>query len=216
MKKKSNCITYIMAGILVISLLPSCAYEYLTEDGIHNPKVNMTTYDYLRTERFSNFDTLVMLIDNLGMKEEVNAAGTVLAITDYSIGRSMRANWTLDSLFTYTTRDSLRNYLFDPVTTLESLDVESNIIESKGGKRFDLHKELQTQFQYTQWTTQPVYRLRVFRIVGESDFEMGIPIDQIPVNERDRSNYVQTSNISTTTGTVHILENLHYLNFNFQ
>ncbi len=58
----------------------------LHRGSLHNPKFEGTTYDYLKTNPL--FDTLVLLIDKTGLKEEINAAGgtfsrlrTILFIT---------------------------------------------------------------------------------------------------------------------------------------
>ena len=69
---------------IVCILVTSCKKDkHLTGGSTHNPKVNLSTYDYLKTNPL--FDTLVQLIDRAGLKEEVNSAVTFFAPTDYSI-----------------------------------------------------------------------------------------------------------------------------------
>ncbi|RAW02289.1 hypothetical protein DQQ10_07070 [Pseudochryseolinea flava] len=178
----------------------SCDYEYLTDGGKHDPRVDMTTYDFLASHSWQYFDTLVMLIDHHNMKEEVNAAGTFLVVTDYSFRKYMRFNWTLDSLKKYVTADTLRNYLFDDPILMEDLSkIGDNEITSESGLEYNFELIEQVDNAYTEWTNEPVYRLSINRMI----------------NEIEVKNYVQSSNIQTNTGVVHAMANTHIFNYGF-
>lgn len=182
-------------SLLCLALVTtSCDYDYLTDGGVHNPAVNMTTYDYLASHSWRVFDTLLLLVDHYDMKSEVNAAGTVLAVTDYSLRQYMRPGWTLDSLKKYVTADTLRGYLFDERIEWSDLSTQPLTYVSNSGNEYRFQLLL---YNATQWTVTPAYRLNVQRVVGMTTV----------------ANYCQTTNIHTTTGVIHAMENLHYFNF---
>jgi hypothetical protein len=190
-------ITYLLTSLVVVVCM-SCDYEYLTDGGVHNPHVDMTTYDYLASHSWHYFDTLITLIDHHNMKEEVNSAGTFLVVTDYSFKRYMRLNWTMDSLKKYVTADTLRNYLFNDPVKFEDLSTsEPNEFVSRSGREFGFELVEQTGFQYTEWTNTPVYLLSINR----------------RINSLEIKNFVQSSNIQTNTGVVHAMANTHIFNY---
>jgi hypothetical protein len=185
--------------LLVITALMwmGCQDDYLTEDGIHDPKINKTTYDFLQSHPWQYFDTLVMLIDHHNMQDEVNAAGTLVAVTDYSFRRYFRPNWTLDSLFKNVKADTLRSYLYDQRILWEDLNPSvPQAFNSKSGKSLLFRMVEQTDPYYSEWTQEPVYLLYI-----------GINKDDAPTNP------VQSSNIQTKTGVVHAMSNVHIFNY---
>lgn len=115
--------SYLFLLALAAIVLFSCKKDYTIGGSVHDPHVNMTTYDYLKTNPL--FDTVVLLIDKTGLKEEVNATGTFFSITDYDIDnyivqrqeleRTRRVDpnykFTFDSLDFRQMKDSLRAYL---------------------------------------------------------------------------------------------------------
>lgn len=75
MKKNLN----IMAIILVLftSGLMGCQEEYFFDGGLSEGKLNMSTYDYLASNpRY--FDTLVWVIDQYNLKDQINAENSTL------------------------------------------------------------------------------------------------------------------------------------------
>jgi len=46
----------------------------------------MTTYDWMKSNKYGVFDTVLMLIDKAGVKDKINAQGvTFFAPTDYDV-----------------------------------------------------------------------------------------------------------------------------------
>src|ERR1041384_6880417 len=76
-------IIYSCIIVLLIATSACKKGDYLSGGSLANPKVEMSTYDYLK--RNPLFDTLVLLVDRAGMKEQVNGKITFFAPTDYSI-----------------------------------------------------------------------------------------------------------------------------------
>ncbi len=79
--------TYIL--LCCTALLFSCKKEnYKNDGGVHDAHVNMTTYDYLRSQKV--FDSLVYLIDKAGLKDQVNSDITFFAVTNYGVEQLRR------------------------------------------------------------------------------------------------------------------------------
>src|SRR4029079_19121764 len=86
--------------------LVACKKNYTIGGSKFNAQVNVSTYDYLKTSKL--FDTLVIMLDKAGLKDEVNQAGTFFAVTNFSIrsfvkdrGDSVRL-WLNDENYPYT------------------------------------------------------------------------------------------------------------------
>lgn len=71
----------------VIIAISSCKKnDHFIGGELHNPKINMTTYDWMKSNKYGVFDTVLMLIDKAGVKEKINAPGiTFFAPTDYDV-----------------------------------------------------------------------------------------------------------------------------------
>src|SRR6218665_3132568 len=78
--KNSLFILILLTGIGFMSYSKD---KYKNDGGPSNPKVNMTTYDYLKSNRL--FDSLVKVIDRAGLKDIVNGDVTLFASTNYSV-----------------------------------------------------------------------------------------------------------------------------------
>ena len=69
MKKINN--HYIIVLVLMMLSFASCKKDnYKNDGGKSDPHVNMTTYDFLKSNPL--FDSLVRIIDHAGMKDAVN------------------------------------------------------------------------------------------------------------------------------------------------
>src|SRR5882672_7759877 len=73
---------FLVAAVICYSL-NACKKSYTIGGSTFKAQVNMTTYDYLKTNHL--FDTLVIMIDKAGLKDELNQAGTFFAVTNYTI-----------------------------------------------------------------------------------------------------------------------------------
>ena len=90
MKKNFQLLLYILAASTV---LISCKRdEYFIGGSTHSAKVDMTTYDFLKSNSAGLFDTLLLLVDKAGVKDQINRENiTFFAPTDYSIVRYLNA-----------------------------------------------------------------------------------------------------------------------------
>lgn len=219
-----NIIKYSLVLIAGCILFASCnKKEYLIDGGLHDPKTPLSTYDYLKQHPWQLFDTLIILVDNLNMKEELNQAGTMFGVTDFSIKTYMNARQTalrqinenlvynLDSLKKDIKADSLRQYLFSEKITLSNvpLNPEVQVIKSKGNTQCAFSKVHLTSNQghnYLQFTTAPVYSLFYTSVRGALD----VPGVTPPAGEADIRVQCQTTGIETSSGTtLHVLVNQH-------
>src|ERR1700754_5261675 len=69
--------------MLVISFAACKKNSFITDGGVSNPNVNMTTYDYLKAN--PNFSSLMNLIDRAGLKDTLNGNITFFAVTNYGV-----------------------------------------------------------------------------------------------------------------------------------
>jgi hypothetical protein len=214
-------------GILVVMVIGLLAFnsctkkDYLTDTGVHNPVTPLNNTDYLATNQFKQFDTLLQIINRFdGLKDEVNKAGTFFAPTDYSIllaiNNKLRlkqvsdafATYTLDSLIKNITIDSIRQYLFSESITLDNApEGQAKAYTSKAGTSQAALKVLQTGAPYTDRTTAPTYLLFFVKVRGALDTPGVVP----PTNESDINVLCQTTGIKTSNGTttLHVLNNTH-------
>ena len=191
--------------------------EYLIDGGVHNPKVDMTTYDYLK--RNPLFDTLIVLIDKAGLKNEINGDVTFFAPTDYDIKNYVKAkrgdmlgidpfsNFKLEDIPVKTLQDSLRMYIIKGKVNRTDMTKAGKIYSTLLGNQVHIAL-IPVKDQYTELVkTWPEY---VFftKIVGvglDDPNSTVIP----PKTEIDVRNVCQTSGIITNTGILHVLENSH-------
>lgn len=216
--KKYN---FILFAAVTFLLATSCKKAaYLTDDGIHNPKSSLSTYEYLRQHSWQSFDTLIMIIDHYNMKDEVNSAGTFFASTNYSIKQYMdfrlsekkltndTAKYTLDSLYKDISADSLRQYLFTAKITLAGAPIQPAPYTSFAkNTNFAVFKQLQSTSTYTQYTTGQTYLLYLVKVRGQLDVQGITP----PLNEIDINVLCQTTGIESASGGIlHVLSTQHF------
>ena len=209
---------YILYIFLLTGLVTSCTNDdYLTDGGQANPFVNMTTYDYLKSNPL--FDTLVMAIDIAGLKDKVNEAGTFYAPTNFSINEYIRDELELrkkldaDAVYTFdsipvTEFDSIQMYLFAETITRDSLTKEGRIYTSLAGIDFKLSKEPQDAYQ-DDLVIKPEYLFFIKKVGSYFDSYEDTVNDNVATKEKDERIRVQTSGLITTTGVVHVLQNNH-------
>ncbi len=222
-----NILTYIGFVILLSLCFSSCKKDdYKIGGDLHNPNINMTTYDFLKSNQYGTFDTLLMLVDKAGLKDKINESGiTFFAPTDYAINRYVSARtaavqkvdpfkmWTVDSIMKYEMdrfKDSLNLYI-----------VKENLPNASLSKKGKIYKNLMNNNVVVSYeeTTDPnmgynenssvlpqvVYFTYLYQELP-SDFD--VTQIQYPVGVRT---LVQSSNAQTTTGTVQVLTNSHTL-----
>ncbi|WP_288880627.1 fasciclin domain-containing protein [Pedobacter panaciterrae] len=211
-------LSYILTLVAFCVAFTACKKnDYIIGGDLHDPHVNMTTYDFLKTKPL--FDTLVVLIDKAGLKDEINGNNTFFAPTDYSIKALLarrtlviqqkyqdeNIKYTLDSLPVPELRDSLRSHLFTGKINREQLSLENKVFKSLSGEDFSIL--LKQVDSYTGLvTTRPQY-LYLTKIRNGLD-PNPIPDDYLD-EDRDIIELVQTSGILTTNGVLHVLNNTH-------
>ena len=210
----------LMAVLVGFSACKKAAY--LTDDGLHQAEVNQTTYDYLASHPNHMFDTLLMVIDHFGMKEEVNNAQTFWVPTDYSISRyyeglrlsrlneDENATYEFDDFLEDLNVDSVRTYLYsDGQHSLNNAKTDYTAMDNGTAvDGFAYNKQLQPQ---GQWSYQDVYFLYYIKVRGEPDATA--PDGSVRVDRNDVADtriLCQTTGIKTASGTVlNILSNQH-------
>ncbi|GGH26599.1 DUF4859 domain-containing protein [Sphingobacterium alkalisoli] len=217
--------TFITLSILsgVFLGLTSCSKaDYLVDGGLHNAKVDMSTYDYLAGHPQGLFDTLIHIIDHFGLKEEINQSETFFAPTNYSIRRYYQSKWnelravdenatfSLEQMLETIHVDSLKAYIYP--TQRYDLSVASttysSITNAGNLPGFACHKQLQPA---GQWSFQPIYYLFYVKIRGEVD-QVGDDGTVITPEDdfADLRVRCQTQGIETSTGTIiNVLANNH-------
>lgn len=221
----------IIASILILaaaSSLVSCKKDdYKVDGGVHNPKVNMTTYDFLKSK--PQFSSLVHLIDRAGLKDAVNGKITFFACTNYSVDEFERARYyrkakelnddnikhTLDSLPLQEIKDSLKMYIYDGDLGRDKLTLEGKFYQNQLGAIPNVSfyiKLRRATDRYGQYLNYVDY-VNFTKVIGTRDATVA---DQttIPDTEKDMSYDCQTSGIITTTGIIHVMDDWHRLFFN--
>lgn len=221
---------YTFVFIVVAVLFMACKKnDYFIGGTLHNSKVNMSTYDYLKSNAHGLFDTLLLLVDKAGLKDKINQQGTTFfAPTDYSINNYLLARskeeqnidparvWTIDSVFAYEMdkmTDSLNIYLTNSTLTYDKLTEDGTIYETqKTGAQavVSYEKTLDPNLGYNpnvNTVPQIVWYTFLWEPLTPPFKAQDITTDQ---GTRER---VQTSGIETTNGIIHVLNNDHKLLF---
>ncbi len=220
----------IPAVCTIILLLTSCKKnDYLVGGSSHSAKVNMTTYDYLKSNPAGLFDTLLLLVDNAGLKDKINQQGvSFFAPTDYSIHAYLNERakeeqnidpflkWTIDSMLKYEMPkfvDSIDIYLVKEALTYDKL--------TENGALYSTLKPGSDCVVSYEETTDPAlgYNPNVSTIprIVYFTFLLQPLTPPIVASEIDSDQgvhtRVQTSGIESTTGIIHVLNNQHKLFF---
>ncbi|MDF2515719.1 MAG: Uncharacterized protein K0R59_1015 [Sphingobacterium sp.] len=217
---------YPLFALLFFQLLTSCSKnDYINDGGVHQAKVNMTTYDYLASH--PKFDSLVRIIDRANLKELVNSDITFYATTNWGVADYVSAkkqqriaevgdeniSFDIDDIDPKRL-DSLKIYMFKGKVERDKLDLNgayfSSLFGPIPGVRFQLG--LRRTRDYSSYVDYVDY-LYYTKVNGTLDSEEPNQ-NAIPEAERDARVDVQTSGIITTTGVIHVLHGDHRLFFN--
>jgi hypothetical protein len=202
------------AAILVMMLtgLYSCKKgSYLTDGGISHAKSSLSTYDYLKGNKYHYFDTVILLIDHFNLKDSVNKAGTFFAFTDFSVNSLMKTLGasSLDNLYSVVSSKLLTQYMFtDSSLTLDHAGVTPvQVANWAGSSALSAIDKIQLSYQDYLTNSAPIYNyytLQYVQINGVLDNSPGAPAND-PV---DTYISCQTTGIQTATGTtLHVLVN---------
>lgn len=223
--KKTILNIFLLMGIVVA--ISSCKKDaYFVGGELHNPKINMTTYDWMKSNKYGVFDTVLMLIDKAGVKDKINATGiTFFAPTDYDVDNYVqlrttaiqkidpKKKWTVDSIMKYELnrfKDSIDIYITKEILPNDVLTANGKKYKNvKGGEFFVSYEETRDPALGYNPNSTVIPRVVMFTylfqpVAADVDITKIVP----PVGVRT---LVQTSNAQTTTGVVHVLNNAHTL-----
>ncbi|MFT3748161.1 MAG: hypothetical protein QM768_07580 [Agriterribacter sp.] len=222
MKKNIQQILFFTCALLLMS---SCKKGYVTDGGVSDAHVNMTTYDFLKSKPI--FSSLVTLIDRAGLKETINSNCTFFATTNYGVDEYLKAmkniraielddeniTYTLDSIPMFRV-DSLKTYIFDGQLGRDVLTTAGKFYPSKYGDIPDVQFKLwlNRTFGYGSYVDYVDYVVYT-KVIGTDDSKE-LDINNIPESQKDKSSTIQSSGILTTNGVVHVLDGYHRLFFN--
>lgn len=227
---KKNIISSLFFAMTAIMLFSSCKKEnYLVGGGLNVAKVNETTYDYLKNDPHHLFDTLIMLIDDAGLKDSINQPGiTFFAPTDYSIDNylliktvlaqnvNIDAQYTIDSLIKYdldSFKLNIEEYIVHKALNFSDLTPTGTQFQTGKDTTYSVVSYEPTHDPYLGFVNTPpsivYYTLLNHQITGQFDAQNFTNTD----GEKTR---VQTFGILTTTGTLGVLGNEHVLYFEFE
>jgi hypothetical protein len=201
-----NIIIKLSLLLLVVIVATSCKKNgYLDDGGVSVGKSDLSTYDYLKSNRFNQFDTTLLLIDHFNLKDSVNKAGTFFAVNNFSIHAFMvnRNLASLDELYQQLTSKALTQYMFSEKITLDASAVTAKIYSSWADTKCGVVKIQQNPGEYPS-NGYPVYQLNYIKINGELDGSPSAP----PGDPVDFYSPCQTTGIETSSGTtLHALKN---------
>jgi len=216
---------HILFFVILVAGMTSCKKNYIDDGGRSNPNVNMTTYDFLKSDTL--FADLVHLIDRAGLKETLNGNITFFATTNYGVQDYLKIMkqkravelgdenipYTLDSI-PLINLDSLKNYMFDGKINRDQITTDGKLYNSLLGPINNVQyliKMVRT-LDYNAYLDHVDY-VTLTRVIAQRD-DLVLDPTTIPSTEVDQSSTCQTSGIVTTTGIVHVLDGYHRLMFN--
>lgn len=215
-------------ALMALITITSCQKDDYINDGgkILTGRVNMTTYDYLKSN--PKFDSLIKIIDKAGMKDEINGDITFFATTNYGAAEYVSAKkqekiaqvgdenikFSIADLNPAELKDSLKTYMFSGKITRNQLNTEGRLFNSMLGPMNGITWliKLRRANDYAAYLDYVEY-VNLTKVIGTRDDQEADPTS-IPQDRRDITVDCQTSNIITTTGILHVIDNRHRLFFN--
>ncbi|MGZ3751030.1 MAG: fasciclin domain-containing protein [Mucilaginibacter sp.] len=203
--------------------------NYIVGGKLESTTTPLTTYDYLKSNRYKMFDTLLMVIDKAGLKDVINAKGiTFYAPTDFAINNYLQAKtkeaqqidpfaqYSIDTLIKYdlnTFKDSLNTYIIPQTVVYKSLTengIAFNTAKSGSQAVISYEKTYDPNLGYTSAvSTAPSIEYYTF-IKGK--LPPAFVASTIPDTVGVRV-LCQTSGLTTSTGQLNVLSNSHVLFF---
>ncbi|RZK59464.1 MAG: hypothetical protein EOO91_05225 [Pedobacter sp.] len=217
-------IKILLAFVVLALVIASCKHDdYFVGGTLHNAKVNMTTYDYLKSNKDQLFDTLLLIVDKTGTKDKINQAGaTFFAPTDYSIkayllNKTLEAQrkdptkrYTIDTLIKYDLShftDSVNVYIIPSKVEAAALNDKGTLFQTAKSTVKSV-----VSFEYTDdpnlgYNPNSANRPQImYYTFLKKTLTPPIVASEISSSDGVRTR-VQTSGIETTTGMLHVLEN---------
>lgn len=221
---------YIIIGICFVAcFIASCKKDsYKNDGGISKAYVDLTTYDYLKSN--PKFDSLVKVIDRAGLKDVVNGNITFFVTTNYGIADYVAAkknqkaietgneniNFGIKDIPSQELSDSLKTYMFDGKINRDQITLAGKLYNSLLGPIPDVSYmiKFRRSFDYSNYVDHVDY-VTYTKVIGTRD-DQELDQNAIPDDQKDKSVDCQTSGIITKTGIVHVLDGHHRLFFNAQ
>ncbi len=224
--KIQNILIGLLGLVLSLSIFSCKNDDYKIGGDLHDPNVNMSTYDFLKSNRYGMFDTLLLLVDKAGLKEKLNQSNkTFFVPSDYAINKYVLARtleiqkidpfkkWTVDSIMKYEMArfaDSLNIYFVNQPIVNDDLNAQGKIYKNlKNNEVVVSYEETDDEALGYNSNSSTKPKLVYFTYLYQKlDPNFDVSKIEYPVGTRT---LVQTSNVRTTTGTVHVLSNSHTL-----
>jgi hypothetical protein len=226
-----NIIKFMAIAVVMVIAFNSCKKnDYIVGGKLESTTTSLTTYDYLKNNRFKMFDTLLMLVDKAGLKDVINQKGiTFYAPTDYSIDNYLEKRtlevqnsdpfkkYTIDTLIKYDLsgfKDSLDRYIVPSTVTYSSLTENGVLFKTAFGNN-------QAVISY-ETTTDPTLgysgAISTLPKIEYYTFIIGAPLPSPLVASKIADSVgvrtlCQTSGLTTATGQLNVLANSHVLYF---
>lgn len=217
----------VSAVVLLAMFVTGCTKDgYKNDGGVSHAEVNMTTYDYLKSD--SQFSQLVHLIDKAGLQDKFNGNATLFAVNNYGVNDWVSAKkeekiiemnnenitFSIDSIPVSMYKDSLLMYLFNGKITRDSMTVTGKLYNSLFGPMTNVQFliKLRRAYDYSGYLDYVDY-VTFTKVIGTRDDQEADGV-VIPESQKDVAVDVQTSGIITTNGVIHVLSGTHRLFFN--
>jgi hypothetical protein len=214
----NRCRRYSGLFILLISTLLSCKKNnYLVDGGTVSANTSLSTYDYLKANKYHYFDSTLLLIDHFNLKDSINKAGTFFAFTDFAINLFMRNRGytSMEQLYDSVSSKFLTQYMFgDSTLSLAHASTVSVQHANWANDTSAISAIIKVPQSYTVYLTNTnptfnYYVLQYVKVNGALDGSPGAPAG----DKTDTYLSCQTTGIRTSTGTtLHVLVNNAQLN----
>lgn len=215
--------------LLVMTAFAACKKDdYKNDGGVSNAYVDMTTYDYLKSN--PKFDSLVKVIDKAGLKDAVNGDITLFATTNYGVVDYVAAkknqiaiqtgkenfNFGIKDIPSKELSDSLKTYMFAGKINRDQITLAGKLYDSALGPIPNVQYmiKFRRSFDYSAYVSYVDY-VTYTKVIGTRD-DKELDQNAIPDNQKDKAVDCQTSGIITRTGIIHVLNGNHRLFFNAQ
>ncbi|EHQ26539.1 hypothetical protein BDD43_0594 [Mucilaginibacter gracilis] len=219
---------YIGMLALIVLCFGACKKNsYLTDGGLEKAATPFSTYDYLKNNKYHQFDTLLTLIDFYKLKDTINNSKTFFAPPDMAINSLMKSITikrnvdgailsspitTFKQLTDSVSANLLKQYIFNKTITLDEATTASIIYTNEAGAIAPcaIKKVIGASSVYLSNSalTFSYYTLEYVVINGLLDGSSG----PSPDDKVDALLPCQTTGIQTSTGTtLHVLANFAVL-----
>lgn len=155
----------------------ACTDEYLTDTGVAEARTELTVCDYLEQNRYGMFDSLVVLIDHLDLRDSINTCGTFFAPNDYNIQlyldertQTLRSysgvedtTYTFNNMLTDLQSRAILQYALNERVTMEATTINGEEYSTLSDQTMTVLKIQTTDDAYYVRSDIPVYFMYLLR-----------------------------------------------------